>query len=580
MTFSPIELQVMWNRLIAVVEEQAQTLIRTAFGTATREAGDLSAGAFLPDGRMVAQAVTGTPGHVNSMANSVMHFLRVFPPEATRPGDVFITNDPWMGTGHYWDLTVVTPTFRQGRLVGYFACTCHVVDIGGVGLGVESRQVYHEGLAIPIMRLADANGLNEHLLQIVRANVREPVQVEGDIYSLIACNDVGARRLVEMMDEFAIDDLTPLGSYIIDQSRAAMLKAIRALPAGTYRNTMRIDGIEAPIDLVCTLTIAADGIAVDFAGTSGMSSYAINVPICYTEAYASFGVQCVVAPGVPNNAGTLGTVKVTAPVGTILNAPRPAPVASRHMVGQMLPDMVFGCLHQAVPDRVPAEGTSCLWNLRLSGGTGLPDIDPNLLSNATPFNITSFHSGGAGARPTKDGLSATAFPSGVRNVPIEVTEALTPLVFWRKEYRTDSGGAGTQRGGLGQVMELENGEGSPFAISATFDRVVHPPRGRVGGLPGMTGRLTTRGGRTLRAKGRQSVAADDRLIIEFPGGGGYGDPLDRAPERVAADVRLEFVSAEAARRDYGVVLDAAGGVDVPATEALRARRRASRQAAE
>ncbi|MGE0717529.1 MAG: hydantoinase B/oxoprolinase family protein [Alphaproteobacteria bacterium] len=580
MNLSAIELQVMWNRLIAVVEEQAQALIRTAFGTATREAGDLSAGVFLPDGRMIAQAVTGTPGHVNSMANSVYHFLRVFPAATMKPGDVYVTNDPWMGTGHYWDFTVVTPTFRNGEAVALFACTCHVVDIGGVGLGVESRQVYHEGLAVPIMRLADANGLNESLMQIVRANVREPVQVEGDIYSLIACNDVGVRRLSAMLEEFAIDRLETLGTYIIDQSRAAMLKAIGQLPRGTWRYAMRMDGLEAPIDLACALTVDDDGITVDFAGTSGMSSWAINVPICYTEAYASFGVQCIVAPGVPNNAGTLGTVRVTAPVGSILNAPRPAPVASRHMVGQMLPDMVFGCLFQAIPDRVPAEGTSCLWNLRLSGGPGLPDVEPAVLTKATPFNIVAFHSGGVGARPTKDGLSATAFPSGVRNVPIEVTEALTPLVFWRKEYRTDSGGAGTTRGGLGQVMVLENGEGMPFALSATFDRMVHPPRGRIGGLSGMTGRLTTTGGRTLRGKGRQSIMAGDRLVVEFPGGGGYGDPLARDPVLVAEDVRLELVGVETARRDYGVVVDAVGVLDRAATDALRASRRATKEAAE
>jgi len=566
---SAIDLQVMWNRLIAVVEEQAQTLIRTAFGTATREAGDLSAGVFLPDGPMLAQAVTGTPGHVNSMAKSVGHFLDVYPAETMRPGDVFVTNDPWKGTGHFWDLTVVTPAFLDDRVVGLFACTCHVVDIGGLGLGIESRQIWHEGLSIPIMRLASAEGISEPLMAIIRSNVREPVQVEGDIYSLVACNDVGARRLVEMMREFSIASLDTLGRHIIETSRAAMLEAIRAIPPGTYRNTMRIDGLERPIDLVGALTVGADGIDVDFAGTTGMSSYAINVPICYTEAYTSFGIQCAVAPGVPNNAGSLGAIRVTAPVGSILNAPHPAPVASRHMVGQMLPDVMFGCLHQAIPGRVPAEGTSCLWNLRLSGGQGLPDVPPDRLANATPFNITSFHSGGAGARPSKDGLSATAFPSGVRNVPVEVTEALTPLVFWRKEYRTDSGGAGEWRGGLGQVIEIENGEGSPFAISATFDRVEHPPRGREGGGDGWTGRVSTRAGRTLRAKGRQTVEEGDRLVVEFPGGGGFGDPRRRDQARVAEDVRLAFVTREAAERLYGVVVDAGGRVDEAATGRLR-----------
>ena len=566
---SQITWQIMWNRLIAVVEEQAQTLIRTAFSTSTREAGDLSAGVFLTDGRMVAQAVTGTPGHVNSMAAAVGHFLNKFPAETMRPGDVYVTNDPWMGTGHLHDFTVVTPTFRRGELVALFACTSHVVDIGGIGLSTEGRQIYHEGLYVPIVKLADQGKINEMLLEIVRTNVREPIQVEGDLYSLAACNDTGSARLVEMMDEFAIDSLDELGAHIIERSHAAMLAAARKLPFGTYRNRMTIDGYDRPIDLVAALTISDRGIDVDFSGTSPISEYAINVPLCYTEAYASFGVRCIVGADIPNNAGSLAAVRVTAPVGAILNAVHPAPVAARHIIGQMLPDTVFGCLHQAVAGGVPAEGTSCLWNLRMAGGPGIVAGDPALLSNATRFNTTSFHSGGTGGRPTKDGLSATAFPSGVRNVPIEITESITPLVFWRKEYRTDSGGAGRQRGGLGQVMEIANGEATPFSLSATFDRIVHPPRGREGGHDGTTGRVHLASGPKLRGMGRQTIPAGDRLVVEFPGGGGYGDPVERDPARVAEDVLNGFVTEEAARALYRVALEDDGSVDAAATRRLR-----------
>jgi len=566
---SEITLSVLWNRLIAVVEEQAQTLIRTAFSTSTREAGDLSAGVFLPDGRMVAQAVTGTPGHVNSMAAAVGHFLAKFPAATMRPGDAYVTNDPWMGTGHLHDFTVVTPTFRNGRLVALFACTSHVVDIGGIGLSTDGRQIYHEGLYVPIMKLAEHGRLNDMLLEIVRANVREPVQVEGDLYSLAACNDTGCARLIEMMDEFDLETIEPLGERIIARSHDAMLAAVRRLPFGTYRNRMTIDGYEAPIELVAALTVSDSGIDVDFAGTSPISEYAINVPLCYTEAYASFGVRCIVGADIPNNAGSLAAVRVSAPVGAILNAVHPAPVAARHIVGQMLPDTVFGCLHQAVPGGVPAEGTSCLWNLRMAGGTGIVAGDPSRLSNATRFNTTSFHSGGTGARPTKDGLSATAFPSGVRNVPIEITESITPLVFWKKEYRADSGGAGRQRGGLGQVMEIANGEAAPFSLSATFDRIVHPPRGREGGHDGTRGRVGLASGAKLRGMGRQTIPAGERLLVEFPGGGGYGDPAERDPARVAEDVRNGFVSVDAARSLYRVALAADGSVDETATRALR-----------
>ena len=303
-----IELQIMWNRLLSVVEEQAQTLVRTAFSTSSREAGDISAGVFDVHGRMLAQAVTGTPGHINTMARSVLHFLKEFSVAQMQQGDVYITNDPWKGTGHLYDLVVVSPTFMDGRIVALFACTAHLVDMGGVGQTPEGRQIWHEGLFIPMLRLARAGEMNEDLLAMIRANVREPVQVIGDVYALIACNEIGSRRLVSMMREFRLDDLDMLGEEIITRSRRAMTEAIGKLPQGTWCASMRIDGYESPIDLMATVTIGRDRIDVDYAGTSGMSSYAINCPLCYTEAYTTFGVNCVVAPHVPNNTGTLDAV--------------------------------------------------------------------------------------------------------------------------------------------------------------------------------------------------------------------------------------------------------------------------------
>jgi N-methylhydantoinase B len=549
---SEIVFQVLWNRLIAVVEEQAQTLVRTAFGTATREAGDLSAGVYNKAGDMIAQAVTGTPGHVNTMAKSVAHVLRKFPLATMLPGDVFITNDPWLGTGHLNDLVVVTPVFRNGAAVALFACTLHVQDIGGLGIPGAARQVYEEGLNIPIMKLVDQGRMNEWLLDIVRANVREPIQVIGDIYSEIACNEIGSRRLLEMMDEYGLPDIEELSNAILARSREASLEEIGKLRFGTYRNTMTVDGLDAPLDLAAALTIGPDGIDVDFTGTGGLSGKGINVPICYTQAYTTFGVKCIVGPRIPNNAASLATIRVAAPEGCILNAPFPAAVQARSIMGQMLPDVVFGCLRQAIPDGVPAEGTSCLWNVRLMGGHGRVEADPALLRRATLYTITSFHSGGTGARPRQDGLSATAFPSGVRNVPVEITEAMAPVLILRKEYRTDSGGIGRYRGGLGQVMEIESAEAMPFAIATTYDRIDHPPRGANGGGNGAAGRVRTTSGRVLSGKGHHSIAADDRLIVEMPGGAGYGDPAARDPARVARDLRDGLISPEAARAAYGV----------------------------
>lgn len=566
---SPIRLQLMWDRLIAVVEEQALALIRTGFSTSTREAGDLSAGVFDLDGAMLAQAVTGTPGHINSMARAVRHFLDKFPAPTMKEGDVFLTNDPWKGTGHLHDFTFVTPTFRRGQMVALFASTCHVVDIGGRGMTADAKQVYEEGLYVPLMRFAHAGTVDETLIEIVRANVREPVQVIGDLYSLATCNDIGSRRLIAMMDEFGINDLNQLGRHILEKSKAASLELIRKIKPGTYKFSMRVDGYDKPLDLVATMKIGETGIDVDFAGTSGVSAYGINVPICYTEAYASFGVKCIVAPKVPNNEGSLSVIRITAPEGCILNAKAPAPVATRHVTGQMLPDVVFGCLHQALGGGVPAEGTSCLWNLFALGGPGRAEGDPAETADAIPFNVMSFHSGGTGARPGKDGLSATAFPSGVKNMPVEVNEAISPIVVWKKEYRVDSGGAGQFRGGLGQVMEVANLDPAPFAISAYYDRIDNPPRGREGGKNGVAGEVSLGSGPKLRGKGQQTVPKGDRVLIHMPGGGGLGHPWKRDIAAVANDVKLGFVTPEGAKRDYGVVIDAAGNVDQAATAGLR-----------
>jgi len=566
---SQIHMQIMWNRLIAVVEEQAQTLIRTAFSNTVREAGDLSAGVFDKSGRMLAQAVTGTPGHVNAMAASVGFFLERYPIKTMKAGDIFITNDPWKGTGHLHDLTVVTPTFKDGEVVALFACTSHVVDVGGLGFGPDAKQVYEEGLYIPLMYLARAGRMNEDLLELVRWNVREPVQVEGDIYSLATCNDVGGKRLLEMMDEFDLDEVESLGRYIIENSQRAMLEEIRKLPFGTYENTMRIDGYNDTLDLVAKMTIGEDGIDIDFTGTSPISEFGINVPHTYTEAYASFGVRCVVGSTVPNNAGSLAPIRVSAPEGTILNAPYPCAVAARHAIGQMLPDVMLGCLHKAVDGIAPAEGTSCLWNPVLYGGHGVAGKIADGV-DASTFTVTLFHNGGTGARPSKDGLSATAFPSGVRNTPVEINEAISPIVIWKKEYRQDSGGAGKFRGGLGQIMEITNKEAAPFVMSSMFDRVSHPPRGRNGGGEGMRGRVYATSGAEMKAKGRQRVAAGDHLMLEMPGGGGYGDPRQRDPGQVALDVRDGLVSREAAAAQYGVIVGPDGAVDVEATAKTRA----------
>jgi N-methylhydantoinase B len=484
---------------------------------------------------MLAQAVTGTPGHVNSMAEAVKHFIDRFPLQGMKPGDIYITNDPWMGTGHLNDFVLTTPCFHQGRLVALFSCTSHLMDIGGIGFGPDATDVFMEGLYIPHLKLAEEGRLDETLMAMIRANTRLPIDTEGDVYSLAACNDVGCRRLVDMMSEFGLADLDALADHICDRSRAAVLAEIAALPRGSWRNEMTVDGYDEPVTLAATTTIGADGVHVDFTGTGPASPRGINVPLAYATAYTVFGLGCIVAARIPNNAGSLSPLTVSAPEGCILNAQKPAPVASRHVIGQMLPDVVFGCLRQAVPDRVPAEGTSCLWNLNVRG-----QAEEDTGNYGFTMAVTS--NGGTGARPTKDGLSATAYPSGVKGTPVEIAESITPLIFWRKELRPDSGGAGRTRGGLGQIIEIESGIGRPFDLLAAYDRIDHPPRGRDGGRDGAAGYVGLKSGQRLRGKGFQTIPPDDRLIVMTPGGAGIGDPAARERALIERDVSEGLVS--------------------------------------
>ena len=553
-----IRYQVMWNRLLAIVEEQAQILIRTSFSTTTREAGDVSAGVYDRQGRMLAQAETGTPGHINSMARAVPHFTDRLGYEAMFPGDIYITNDPWKGTGHLHDFTVVSPAFRGGEVIGFFACTSHVVDIGGVGFTVEGRQIYHEGLQVPIMKFAERGVVNDWFVDLLRTNVREPVQVVGDVYALAACNDKAVASLDRLMSEYGEPDLSGVADFIIDNTRAAMLEAFKALPKGKASSVMRTDGLDRPIDLACTVTLEDERIVVDFDGSSPASDWGINCPMCYTAAYACFAVKAVVAPKVPNNSGSLDTIEIVAPEDTIVNAPYPSAVAVRSVVGHLVPDAVFGCLHQLLPGEVPAEGTGSLWGLKAAAGHGLTDAAYR--HKQTPFTLMSLHSGGAGARPTLDGLNATPFPSGVKNVPVEVTEALTPLVVWEKSLRTDSGGAGRSRGGLGQTMVVGSREEAPFVVFATFDRVENPPQGREGGRRGANGVVRLDTGERLKAKGAQTVPAGAKLVLEMPGGGGYGNPAERPLEEIERDLRKGYISEAAARDHYGVERGADGGL--------------------
>jgi len=542
MTLDPITADIMWGRMIATVNEQAAALTRSSFTSIVRDAGDLSACVFDRRGRMVAQAVTGSPGHINSMATGMAHIVKEFPVDTLVPGDVIITNDPWLTVSQLHDITIATPVFRGGRCVALFANCCHALDIGGRGLSADARSIYEEGLFLPIMKLHEAGKPVAPIYKMIERNVRTPDEVIGDIHAQIIANEVGARQLAAFLDEFDLDDIEAVSDVIIDRSERAMRAAIAALPDGAHDFEITLDGFGDPISLRCAVRIEGDGIAVDYAGTSPMVDLGVNVGFNYTVAYTTYGVKCAIAPEVPNNAGSFTPIRTLAPEGCILNAQPPAAVAGRHTVGHFLPSAIMGALSGILPDKVIAPGADSLWNTHIAGHAPSGEY----------FSYTWFSTGGTGALKGQDGLSATSYPSGVAGVPAEVIEALTPLVVRRRELRPDSGGAGEHRGGLGQTMEIEVRSDRPYLFSGLYERCRHAAPGLDGGAPGATGAVETNNGETVEPKISRMLPPDTVVALHIPGGGGFGDPARRPAEALADDLADGYVTPEGARRDYGV----------------------------
>lgn len=561
-----ILLEVLWKRLISIVNEQAAALIHSSFTTLVREAGDLSAGVFDAHGQMLAQAVTGTPGHINTMANCVRdHVVPLFLIDTLNPGDTLITNDPWAASGHLFDQTIVTPVFYKGKGIGWFASTCHAMDIGGLTMGGDATEVFEEGLAIPLMKLFKQGEPNEDLFDIIRANVRVPNEVIGDIYAQQAGNMVGSRKLIEMMDEYRLDTLEELSDMILDRTEKSLRNAIQKIPNGTYQSAVTIDGFDDPVTIHCKVIVNDRDIVVDFAGTSPQIKRGINVVMNYTHAYTTYTLMCAVAPDIPNNEGAFRPIKVMAPEGSILNCRRPAPVSVRHLIGHFVSQPILNALSNPIPNNVIADGSAGLWNTMIEG---------DLNHEGEVFAYIYFSAGGMGARPYRDGLSATAFPSGITGVPVEVIESVAPLRMHKRELITDSGGAGKFRGGLGQEMILEVLTGLPAIHSCMYDRTKFSANGYHGGLPGALGEVVLSNGNHPHPKSRYVIQPHQTVTLRLPGGGGFYSPLERDPAHVLEDVKQGYVSLKCAKEDYGVVIDEKTlSVDEHATQDMRALRR-------
>ncbi|MGH2554804.1 MAG: hydantoinase B/oxoprolinase family protein [Actinomycetota bacterium] len=554
-------MEILWSRLVTVTNEQAAALQRTSFTPIVRESGDLSASVFDVRGRMLAQAVTGTPGHINSLATAMHHFLAAFPSETLEPGDVLITNDPWKTSGQLNDISVVTPAFRGDRLIGFFGNTCHAMDIGGRGLSADAGEVFEEGLYIPITKLYEAGRENRELFRLLEANVRAPYEVLGDVYAQVAGNQVGIDRLLQYLEEFELKSLDDLAAEILERSEAKAREAIAALPDGDYEKTIHTDGLEEPIRIQCRVAIRGDQVVVDYAGSSEQVEKGMNVVLNYTAAYTSYALKCAIWPEVPHNDGSFLPVTTTAPEGSILNPRWPAAVAARHIVGHFLPHAVLGALAQIIPDRVIAEGAGNIWLTTVRG------------AGRNRFVTVFFAAGGTGARPNKDGLSCHSFPSGIATAPVEVIETTSPLVIRRKELRPDSGGPGRFRGGLGQSIEVEVATGEPFIVSSLSDRMKFAAQGYLGGKPGARGGFKTSRGARPNIKLSQRFPPGTSFTLDLPGGAGFYDPLGRDPAAVARDVSEGLVSPKSAEADYGVRISRSGRIVAVA----RGRRQAGRR---
>lgn len=521
-----IDLQILWSNLISTVSDQSRALQRIAFSPIVREAGDLATAVFDPRGRMIAQAVTGTPGHINSLAAAGQHFVTKHPVETMVDGDVLITNDPWLSAGHFFDITLFTPVFRRGRVIAFFGSTIHHTDIGGYGVGAGARDVHEEGLWIPILKFYDAGRPNETLHDIIRRNVRTPREVFGDLSAQVASARVGAERLHALLDRHGLDDIDVLSEEILKRSEDATRAAIRELKPGTYHGESTFDvpgGELITLKTAVTIDTKAGEIIIDFAGSSAASRIGINVTPNYTAAYSNFAIRSVLNPDLPNNYGSLLPVKIVAPRGSIINCDYPSPVNARHVVGMYVPMPILKALYHVLPERVLAEGSGAVWTIQIQGRD----------AGGQAFTSSMFnYSGGMGARLTKAGPAATCYPTGVAAVPVEVLEAAMPIEFTCKELRRGSGGAGRSAGGDGQRIGFRMRTNKEWLLNVVSSRTERGPEGLAGGEPGAAGNFLINGKRVSDAK-KIAMAPTDTVLFETPGGGGYGAAIESATRQLA-----------------------------------------------
>lgn len=543
-TFDAITLEIYWNRLISIADEAATGLLRTAFSTIVRESNDYATVLMDRNGNSVTENTGGLASFSCILPKTTKIFLERFPAETWRPGDSVITNDPWIATGHLPDFTIVTPIFHRNALVGFAGCISHSPDVGGSLWSADCRELFEEGIRIPITHLLRAGEWNEQLIDILLGNVRVPKQVLGDLQAQVVSNEVCVRGIQEFLEDTGLTDLQGLSAALSERTDRAMRRAIAEVPDGTYHATIEADGFDDDITrIVCAVTVRGDTMHIDYEGTSRQIDRGINCVMHYTHAYSVYPVKCALDPLTPRNEGSYQAITVSAPERSILNPVYPAPVSARQLTGHLLAGAIYKALAPVLPKHIIAE---------CGGAPTMRALFSGIKADGDRFSQVLFASGGMGAMPHRDGMSTTAFPTNVGAGSIEAYESVAPLLVWKKRLRTDSGGAGTFRGGLGQEVEIELRTESPSRLSMLSDRHDHPASGVLGGLPGAPSYIAFDDGTRPHPKSRSSVQPGQRLTLLYAGGGGYGDPKQRDRDAVRADLRDGYISAEAAVRDYGL----------------------------
>ncbi|MFI0372920.1 hydantoinase B/oxoprolinase family protein [Actinomadura sp. 1N219] len=536
----PVRVETSWRRLQSITDEAATTLVRASFSSVIRDFLDYACVVFDSEGTMLVHSSRSTPGLLGVLPFVVPNAMAEYPMETLRPGDVLILNDPWTGSGHLIDITVLAPVFHRDRLAGYVACSAHHLNVGGRHATIESRDMYEEGLKIPLTLLYE-RGEPTMVFDFIRVNVREPDKVVGDLRAQVSANALMAERVAAFMAENDLAALEPLSAEITGRSEASMRAAITALPDGEASSEISLDipGLTDPVRVALRLTIAGDELTLDYSGTTAQVPRAVNVTLNMTRSYSFYILKCLLDPLVPNNGGSLRPVRIVAPEGSVLNPYRPAATWGRTMIAHMLPELIMEALSGIVPDRILAP----------SGATPLAycNLVGERADGGTFFTIVTMH-GGMGALATQDGLSCISFPANCANIPIEIIESDAPLLIRCKRLLPGSGGRGKFRGGLGQRVEIEvlDGDLGPrgtVLAGLRGGRLGVPVRGALGGEGSFAARVELNGDR-IDIGSQVTLAAGDVLAFELPGGGGYGDPEERDPRLVAADIADGLVPAE------------------------------------